>query len=167
MTEPNGLPNVQIRLGLITERIQYLMQSHKGRLPLASLEHCYTSRFGPMPISETEGVALEHLIACLPGMEIIQTQASHKFLTYSNATEKPVERSRINLSGGLTSQLLELLKASPRATLSFASFIPAYHRRFGKQFRLSDFGYTKLLDLLESMPHVVQVLQSIQVMFFF
>lgn len=36
-------------------------------------------------------------------------------------------------------------------------FIPAYHHHFGRQCRVADYGYTKLVDLFEAIPHVIQV----------
>lgn len=56
-----------------------------------------------------------------------------------------------------TRELLDLLKDTPKCLLPFSQFIPSYHRRYGRQCRVSDYGYTKLLDLLESLPHILQV----------
>ena len=56
-----------------------------------------------------------------------------------------------------TRELLDLLKDTPKCLLPFSQFIPSYHRKYGRQCRVSDYGYTKLLDLLESMPHILQV----------
>lgn len=39
-------------------------------------------------------------------------------------------------------------------------FIPAYHHHFGRQCRVADYGYTKLLELFEAIPHVVQVVTA-------
>lgn len=39
-----------------------------------------------------------------------------------------------------------------------SKFIPSYHHHFAKQCRVSDYGYSKLLELLEAVPHVLQVL---------
>jgi meiosis arrest female protein 1 len=42
--------------------------------------------------------------------------------------------------------------------IPFGKFIPAYHHHFGRQCRVSDYGFTKLIDLFEALPSVVQVL---------
>lgn len=42
-----------------------------------------------------------------------------------------------------------------------SKFIPSYHHHFAKQCRVSDYGYSKLLELLEAVPHVLQVLRLI------
>lgn len=42
--------------------------------------------------------------------------------------------------------------------MPFHKFIPMYHHHFGRQCRVADYGYTKLKDLFEALPHVVQIL---------
>ena len=44
-----------------------------------------------------------------------------------------------------------------RKSLPFKKFILAYHHYFGKQCRVYDYGFTKLLELFEAIPHVVDV----------
>lgn len=57
----------------------------------------------------------------------------------------------------LCRELVDLLKTTDRCQLLLSKFIPAYHHHFGRQCRVADYGYTKLLDLFESISHVVQV----------
>lgn len=45
----------------------------------------------------------------------------------------------------------------PKSTMKFNRFIPAYHNHFGKQCRVADYGYTKLIELFEALGTVVQV----------
>ncbi len=42
--------------------------------------------------------------------------------------------------------------------MPFHKFIPSYHHFFGRQCRVADYGYTKLKELFEALPHVVQIL---------
>ena len=44
--------------------------------------------------------------------------------------------------------------------MPFSKFIPSYHHHFGRQCRVADYGYTKLMELFEALPHVVQILGS-------
>lgn len=59
----------------------------------------------------------------------------------------------------LCRELVDLLKTTERCQLLLSRFIPAYHHHFGRQCRVADYGYTKLVDLLESqvLSNVVQV----------
>ena len=54
-------------------------------------------------------------------------------------------------------EVIDLLKNSPQCQMPFNKFIPAYHHHFGKQCRVSDYGFTKLMELFEAIPDVVQV----------
>jgi len=54
-------------------------------------------------------------------------------------------------------EVIDLLKHSPQCRMPFNKFIPAYHHHFGKQCRVSDYGFTKLIELFEAIPHVLQV----------
>ena len=57
----------------------------------------------------------------------------------------------------LALEVIDLLKNSPQCQMPFNKFIPAYHHHFGKQCRVSDYGFTKLMELFEAIPDVVQV----------
>ena len=54
-------------------------------------------------------------------------------------------------------EVIDLLKSHPMCRMQFGKFIPSYHHHFGRQCRVADYGYTKLIELFESIPHVVQV----------
>ena len=54
-------------------------------------------------------------------------------------------------------EVVDLLKNSPQCLMPFNKFIPAYHHHFGKQCRVSDYGFSKLLELFESIPNIVDV----------
>ncbi|KAK6624222.1 hypothetical protein RUM44_011081 [Polyplax serrata] len=158
------LPTVNISLKLLTSRIRTLLESHAGKLFLPSLGDCYQAEFGPLP-EDAGGVPLEHLVSCIPGIEVSQSHGSFKYLTWSQAVSQPSEDHAKCVSPMLvgtmsifTRELLDLLKDTPKCLLPFSQFIPSYHRRYGRQCRVSDYGYTKLLDLLESLPHILQVI---------
>lgn len=55
-------------------------------------------------------------------------------------------------------EIVDLLKTTERCQMSWNRFIPAYHHHFGRQCRVADYGYTKLQDLFEAIPHVLQLM---------
>lgn len=57
-------------------------------------------------------------------------------------------------------EAMELLRHSPRYRMAFTKFIPAYHHHFGKQCRVADYGFTKLIELFEAIPQYVEVVVS-------
>lgn len=42
----------------------------------------------------------------------------------------------------------------------FNKFVPAYHHHFGYQCKVSDYGFTKLIELFEAIPDVVKVSEA-------
>lgn len=57
----------------------------------------------------------------------------------------------------ISKEVIELIKMCPKSTMKFNKFIPAYHNHFGKQCRVADYGYTKLIELFEALSSIVQV----------
>lgn len=56
------------------------------------------------------------------------------------------------------SEVVTLLSLSPQYGMLFNKFVPAYHHHFGHQCRVSDYGFTKLIELFEAIPDVVKVI---------
>ena len=54
-------------------------------------------------------------------------------------------------------EVVELLKHSNKCRLPFTRFVPAYHHHFGRQVRVADYGYLKLIELFEAISHVLEV----------
>jgi len=53
--------------------------------------------------------------------------------------------------------VVDLLRHSPHYKMPFSKFIPAFHHHFGRQCRVASYGFTKLIELFEAIPHAVQV----------
>lgn len=54
-------------------------------------------------------------------------------------------------------EVVDLIKHQPGCKILLSKFIPAYHHHFGKQCRVADYGFSKLHELVEALPHVVHV----------
>ena len=57
-------------------------------------------------------------------------------------------------------EVVELFKSIPRCIIPLSKFSTEYHKKYGRQCRVADYGFTKLYDLIESIPHVLQILGS-------
>lgn len=57
-------------------------------------------------------------------------------------------------------EVIELVKSVNRCIIPVSRFNSDYHRKYGRQCRVADFGHTKLIDLLESLPHIVQIIDG-------
>ncbi|XP_074649395.1 meiosis regulator and mRNA stability factor 1-like isoform X2 [Tubulanus polymorphus] len=162
-----SLPNVQLQLRSFAPQLHTLLQAHNGYMPMMSFPACYAAEFGPVhPVSEG-GVPLEHLISAVPGVQLSISKSGVKKVHW--AENKPPSPSDFmhapSQSPALSQQLyqlskeiVDLLKSCPQCRMPFCKFIPAYHHHFGRQCRVADYGYTKLAELFEALPHVLQVM---------
>lgn len=57
-------------------------------------------------------------------------------------------------------ECIELLKHVPECRLPFNKFIPAYHHHFGRQCRVADYGFTKLIELFEAIPTTIEITED-------
>ncbi|XP_012256062.2 meiosis regulator and mRNA stability factor 1 isoform X2 [Athalia rosae] len=161
-----SLPNVKITLKILSVRIHQLLKTHNGTLPLLSLPTCYEAEFAEKLEVDGEGVPLEHLVSCLNSVELKQGPGSVKYLAWVGANSnddsrednKCVSPPLANQLALFSRELVDLLKTAPHCQLPFNRFIPAYHHHFGRQCRVADYGFTKLIDLLEALTHTVQVM---------
>ncbi|CAL1297819.1 unnamed protein product [Larinioides sclopetarius] len=182
------LPLVYISLKTLSPAVHRLLDTHQGSLPLISFCDCYEAEIGPLPVvgnvesstkddddSDSEpvgngscvtkkGVPLEHLIACVTGVEVAKSVLCIKKVQWleNKMLDNPIfQNFSPALAGQLTlfgREVMDLLKNQPQCLVAFNKFIPTYHHHFGRQCRVADYGFTKLIDLLEAIPHIVQVL---------
>lgn len=117
------------------------------------------------------GVPLEHLVTCVVGVDLHLGMNMVKYLGWgcqNGSDESAVEETGsvrlkcvspplANQLALFSRELVDLLKTAPHCQLLFSRFIPAYHHHFGRQCRVADYGYTKLVDLLDALSHIVQV----------
>lgn len=170
--EIDPLPNVHMNIAQIRSMIYTLLKNHKGDIPIASIIHCIQSELQIALERNESGVNFEHLITCVSGIQIASNKFGIKILSWLNANATSPETSNEETSMGryskygnipdsfsqVSREIVELIKLSPKSTLKFSRFIPAYHNHFGKQCRVADYGYTKLIDLFEALATVVQVM---------
>ena len=165
-----GLPDVVVSLETLTNNIQKMLQSHGGSVPLASLLYCYNAECEEIVSVASDdgkhGVPLEHLLQAVKGVLIKTGSTGIKKLVEATPSNLTIKVSELigpppALAGAMiafTREVVEMLKALPGCKILFYKFIPRYHHHFGKQCRVADYGYTKLRDLLDSMPHVLQII---------
>merc|ERR1719422_2403009 len=147
-----------------------MLRSHPGGVPLASLLYCYNAECEELVTVATDdgkhGVPLEHLLQAVKGVlikvgstgikKLVEATPANCAIKYSDLVGPPPALAGAMIT--FTREVVEMLKALPGCKIPFYKFIPRYHHHFGKQCRVADYGYTKLRDLLESMPHVIQII---------
>ena len=159
METPLELPTVNVRLQELSTNLSKLLSSLEGGLPLATAVFSYEAEFGPIIVESDAGVPFEHLISCIKGIRISKDVNGSKFITLNNSSSTPTQptplQDRIIL---LSNELRALIKFQPSFRMPLDRFSDRFTKHFGRQFRISDYGYTKLEDLLEAMPDVVHVI---------
>uniref|UniRef100_A0A8B9J539 Meiosis regulator and mRNA stability factor 1 n=1 Tax=Astyanax mexicanus TaxID=7994 RepID=A0A8B9J539_ASTMX len=166
------IPFVVVSLKALSAHVHCLLQSHEGTVPLLSFLECYAAEFSPLTVGEEgtlEGsVPLEHLITCIPGITIVTAQNGFKIIKWIHNKPPPsnadpwLQRCKSPVGNPqliqFSREIVDLMKSQPSCLMPITKFIPAYHHHFAKQCRVSDYGYSKLLELLEAVPHVLQIL---------
>jgi meiosis arrest female protein 1 len=149
-------------------KLNGLLNLHLGSMPLLSFQACYEQECHESLPVDSNGVPLEHLISCVPNVEIkcsgpnknikIVKREIRSVEVDEEAVLKTVPPSLAPNISLLCRELVDLLKTTDKCQLFLSKFIPAYHHHFGRQCHVADYGYTKLIDLFESISHVVQIM---------
>ena len=168
------LPSVHIPLPLLAKRVHRLLDTHGGSVPLKSFVDCYAFEFNEV-FNENDQplLALDHLITCVPGVcvytapntlvkRITWIPNRDRFLSEDSALSEPIGRrgndhwynSQLTHFG---KEVKELLKSHAHATIPFPKFVPSYHSHFVRQLCVGHYGCLKLSELLDEIPHIVQV----------
>lgn len=171
--EIEPLPNVVMSISQLQSLIYSLLKTHKDDIPVASILYCVENELQIKIVPNDNGVPLEHLLCCIRGVQITNNNFGIKVLTWLdhelNSTKDNDDASSVNLRympkgpnsdflQQISREVVELIKMSPKSTMKFTRFIPAYHNHFGKQCRVADYGYTRLIELFEALSPVVQVM---------
>ncbi|EDW99411.1 meiosis regulator and mRNA stability factor 1 isoform X1 [Drosophila yakuba] len=179
--EIEPLPNVFMSISEIQKLIYPLLKVHTGDIPVATLLHCIKEVLNVSIMANENGVNLEHLICCVQGIQVRANNFGIKILgwleinkemqsgTFNASSYSLTASDRMNCGSyfknsvadplfQISREVIELLKMSPKSTMKFNRFIPAYHNHFGKQCRVADYGYTKLIELFEALSNVVQIM---------
>jgi hypothetical protein len=98
---------------------------------------------------------LEDMLAELPESTISRKEIDDRtFIQIPKVVQMEEEKL---CTQRLTLDIIDMLKHKPRFSIQFNKFIPNFHHHFGRQLKLSNYGFTKLIELLEAMPETVQV----------
>ncbi|XP_037363460.1 meiosis regulator and mRNA stability factor 1 isoform X2 [Talpa occidentalis] len=164
------IPFVILSLKTFAPQVHSLLQTHEGTVPLLSFPDCYAAEFSQLEVMQENrgGVPLEHVITCIPGVNIASAQNGIKVVKWIHNKPPPPNtdpwllRSKSPVGNPqliqFSREVIDLLKSQPSCIMPISNFIPSYHHHFAKQCRVSDYGYTKLIELLEAVPHVLQIL---------
>jgi meiosis arrest female protein 1 len=132
----------------------------KQVLSLSQLPQAYTSTFNKSFTVQDYGVCfLEDLLEGLKHNNSIVVSSCHDndvILYIQKRKQTIVELEKTSIFAG---EAAELLRNAPQYSVLFRKFVRSYHYYFGYQCRLSDYGFSKLTELLEAINGVVEMEQ--------
>lgn len=164
--EIEPLPNVYMSISQVQSFIHPLLRAHQGDIPVASVLYCLEAELNVNIQPNDRGVPFEHLISCIPNVQIRVNDYGIKTLSWrEEGTSEDASTSKNGTSfascgdaaDNISKEVIELIRMCPKSTMQFSKFIPTYHNHLGKQCRVADYGCTKLIDLFEAMSSIVQV----------
>ena len=82
-----------------------------------------------------------------------------QFDQYEASLDETLEDSQKKLNQ-FGHEVVELFKGVPKCIIPMSRFNNEYHKKYGRQCRVADYGFTKLYELLEAIPHILQILDS-------
>jgi hypothetical protein len=65
----------------------------------------------------------------------------------------------------LRAQIIDMLRVKPRFCVSFEKFTQSYQHHFGYEFKLSNYGFSKLVELFETIPQTVRIITKDHIQF--
>lgn len=98
----------------------------------------------------------QDLLEDLPENVIVITQAEDNTMVIAVPKREQTTRE-VMRTKQFAREAVDILRHSPNYTMLFTKFVPAYHHHFGNQCRVSDYGFTKLVELFEAIPDFVRV----------
>ncbi|VDL94914.1 unnamed protein product [Schistocephalus solidus] len=147
-----------IQLRRFTHDVLRVLKSEpKKSCPVSQFATMYEQVFRKEFIASNYGVCdLNDLLNDMPEniITVDRTKSQEPTIVIPRRIQTAEQRFRTILFG---IEVVEMLRRLQRFQIQFNKFIPAYHHAFYRQCRVSEYGFVKLIELLEALPHVVQV----------
>ncbi|BHF85669.1 hypothetical protein SprV_1002884100 [Sparganum proliferum] len=150
-----------IQLRRFTHDVLRVLKSEpKKSCPVSQFATLYEQVFRKEFIASNYGVCdLNDLLNDMPEnvITVDRTNSQEPTIVIPRRIQTAEQRFRTILFG---IEVVEMLRRLQRFQIQFNKFIPAYHHAFYRQCRVSEYGFVKLIELLEALPHVVQVVEE-------
>ena len=142
-----------------------VLKSHPAKQMFADeYPACYERHFGRLFEIRDYGVCyLEDMLAELPEAIICRKEIEGRtFIQIPKVVQMDEERLCMSR---LSYDIIDMLQHNERFSIQFNKFVPLYHHHFGRQCKLSNYGFNKLIELLEAMPETVHVVYKDNIQF--
>ncbi|XP_067941432.1 meiosis regulator and mRNA stability factor 1-like isoform X2 [Watersipora subatra] len=132
--------------------IPHLVQVTGNELSLTSYGACYITDMLP-DIADSEiqvdGVGENAVLSI-----------SDKGSSSAKALARQTCKEQLKKTRQFAYEVISLLKNYSECTMPFKRFIPAYHHHVGRQCRVADYGFSKLIELFDAISDVVSIIDG-------
>lgn len=149
--------NFYVKVNRFTNDLIKILKAHPSRQMFADelptlFERYYTRVFD---IRDYGVCYLDDMLAELSDTAVMRKELNHRTFIQIPRVQQGEEERACTLK--LEADVVDMLKHKPRFAIRVSKFIPTYHHHFGRQCKLGNYGFVKLVDLLEAMPKCVQL----------
>ena len=146
---------------IFRKELTKLLESQPGHsIPIGQFGGIFEKHFGKKFKLEEYGYTNLHmLISTMPETVLIVGKGSKARLQSQlfGASSEIAGPTLDKSTRKFANDCIELLTLAPEGIISFDKFVPRYHQYCGRQLKLSDYGFEKLIDLFKAVPDTVEV----------
>ncbi|KAF5306988.1 hypothetical protein FQR65_LT07211 [Abscondita terminalis] len=125
-------------------------------LSIILFPHAYEQTFfKPFNPREYGACSLEDLLCSVEKDKIVFGKVDNVDVMSIRRRVQTVEEIRRTQQFAI--EVKNILQNFPYYTMPFNTFLPSYHHYFGRQCKVTDYGFTKLIELFEAIPETVEV----------
>ncbi|VDM33239.1 unnamed protein product [Hydatigera taeniaeformis] len=138
--------------------LRLLKGEQKKYIPISKLPHIYGEVFHKPFLPSNYGVcSLLDLLNDVAESKLVVENVEEEgpCVVIPRRVQTAEQKVRTQLFGV---EVVDMLSTMQRFQIAFTKFIPAYHHAFNHQCRVAEYGFAKFIELLEALPHVVEVM---------
>ena len=155
------------------ECVELIMSTSHNKILWEKFRFCYHDKFGRWLNTKYVGYdTIEELFEAVSETVIVFWQGKHKFVGLSRtARDRHLDGKEVEPVSGqdhsssmsdvghrrFATECIELLMSKSEHKISFGDFASNYHRHFGRQIKVNEFGHEKLIELLEAVNDTVKI----------
>lgn len=158
------LPEMCLPRATWMTQLMKLLDVHDDSLHLDSFKACYRAEFGALPVStnsekwQAGNVPLEHLVASVPGISIVTSKRGFKQAKRDVLTKQTAGIVKGSSTETLALEMVELLSSQPHCRVEVGRFSEVYQAHFSRHFCALDYGRSRVVDAMATIPEIVEVL---------
>ncbi|KAK4876067.1 hypothetical protein RN001_012489 [Aquatica leii] len=146
---------VQMRRFTI-DLLRVIKSQKSKKISIVLFPHAYEQTFfRPFNPVEYGLCTLEDLLCSLQEGTVVFSKVDNIDVVSIPKKEQTVEE--IKRTKKFIAEVKEILRHFPYCKMPLNKFLPSYHHYFEREFKVTDYGFTKLIELFEAIPETVEI----------